>query len=72
MLFINKLNNFKNIFIIIVTSILFFNILLNLKLQAASFNITELEISEEFDMDFNKKKVFDKAFNLAFNKLISQ
>ena len=71
MLFINKLNNFKNIFIIIVTSILFLNILLNLKLQAASFNITELEISEEFDLDFNKKKVFDKAFNLAFNKLTS-
>ena len=69
MLFINKLNNFKNIFLIIITSVLFLNILLTLKLHAASFNITELEISEEFDLDFNKKKVFDKAFNLAFSKL---
>ena len=69
MLFINKLNNLKNISLIIITSVLFLNTLLTLKLRAASFNITELEISEEFDLDFNKKKVFDKAFNLAFNKL---
>tara|TARA_Y100000590_G_scaffold469663_1_gene658962 strand:- start:581 stop:1660 length:1080 start_codon:yes stop_codon:yes gene_type:complete len=69
MFFINKLNNFKNIFIIIITSVLFLNTVLTLKLYAASFKVSKLEISEEFDLDFNKKKVFDKAFNLAFDQL---
>ena len=69
MFFINKLTNSKNIFLIIITSVLFLNTLLTLKIHASSFNVTEIEISEEFDLDFNKKKVFDKAFNLAFSKL---
>ena len=36
-----------------------------------SFKINEIEVSEDFNLDFNKKKVFDKAFESAFFQLIS-
>jgi len=41
------------------------------KLHANSFKINEIEVSEDFNLDFNKKKVFDKAFETAFFQLIS-
>jgi len=69
MLFINKLKKFKKIYLIIITSVLFLNTFLILELQAVSFKITEIEISEDFDLNFNKRNVFDKAFKLAFEQL---
>ncbi len=41
------------------------------KLHASSFEINEIEVSEDFNLNFNKKKVFDKAFETAFFQLIS-
>ncbi len=52
--------------------IIFFNTFLISKLHANSFKINEIEVSEDFNLDFNKKKVFDKAFELAFFQLISK
>ncbi len=41
------------------------------KSQATSFKINEIEVSEDFNLNFNKEKVFDKAFESAFFQLIS-
>ena len=51
--------------------VIFFNFILISKLHASSFKINEIEVSEDFNLDFNKKKVFDKAFESAFFQLIS-
>jgi len=69
MLFINKLKKFKKIYLIIITSVLFLNTFLILEIHAVSFKISEIEISEDFDLNFNKRKVFDKAFKAAFSQL---
>ena len=70
MLFINKLKKFKKIYLIIITSVLFLNTFLILEIQAVSFKISEIEISEDFDLNFNKRRVYDKAFKAAFEQLI--
>ena len=70
MLFINKLKKFKKIYLIIITSVLFLNTFLILEIQAVSFKIAEIEISEDFDLNFNKRRVYDKAFKAAFEQLI--
>ena len=64
---INK-NLSKFIFILFI----FFNTILISKLHANSFQINEIEVSEDFNLNFNKKKVFDKAFESAFLQLISK
>ena len=51
--------------------VIFFNFILISKLHANSFKINEIEVSEDFNLNFNKKKVFDKAFESAFFQLIS-
>ena len=35
-----------------------------------NLKIENIEISKKFDEKFNKDKVIDKGFNLAFNELI--
>ena len=69
--FINKLKNFQKIYIIIITSLLFLNTIFILKLHAVSFKVSKVEISENFDLNFTKEKVFDKAFKVAFDELLS-
>ena len=68
MFFINKLNKF---YTIIFTVILFLNTILFNYSYASSFKISEIEVSEKFDLKFNKKKVFDKAFKSSFSQLTS-
>ena len=67
-----KFKKTVNFLIIITVSIIFFNTLLLKNLHASSFKIDEIEVSEDFNLDFNKEKVFDKAFELAFLQLISK
>ena len=64
----NNIIKFCKIFIFFI---IFVNTILISKLHANSFNINEIEVSEDFNLDFNKKKVFDKAFESAFFQLIS-
>ena len=71
MIFIFKMKNIINFFKIFIFLIIFVNTILISKLHANSFNINEIEVSEDFNLDFNKKKVFDKAFQSAFFQLIS-
>ena len=66
-----KLENVKKFTKFIVIFFIFFNATLISKLHANSFKINEIEVSEDFNLDFNKKNVFDKAFESAFFQLIS-
>jgi hypothetical protein len=67
-----KLNNLTKMYIFFLTSILFINIIFLTPLNANSFKIIDLEISEPFELNFNKEKVIDKAFKQAFEELTSR
>ena len=62
----------KNLSKLIFILFIFFNTILISKLHANSFQINEIEVSEDFNLNFNKKKVFDKAFRKAYEQLISK
>ena len=71
MIFKNTTEVNKNFLKFIIILFLFFNTILISKLHANSFQINEIEISEDFNLNFNKQKVYDKAFESAFLQLIS-
>ena len=71
MTFKKKFKNINNLCKFILIFVIFLNTILISKLHANSFKINEIEVSEDFNLDFNKKKVFDKAFETAFFQLIS-
>ena len=65
----NKLNKLYIIFFpLVLFIIIFFS---TTPSQAKSFKIANLEISEEFGLNFNKENVVDKGFKKAFDELIS-
>ena len=65
----NKLNKLYIIFFpLVLFIIIFFS---TTSLNAKSFKVTNLEISEEFGLNFNKENVVDKGFKKAFDELIS-
>jgi hypothetical protein len=66
-----KLNNLNKLYIIFFYFVLFINVILITSLNASSFKITNLEISEPFELNFNKEKVIDKGFKIAFLELAS-
>ena len=66
-----KIKNLSRLYIIFFYSLLFINIILPTSLSANSFKITNLEISEPFKINFNKEKVIDKGFKVAFFELAS-
>ena len=63
-------NNLNKLYIFFFSIVLFINIISTTKLNANLFKITELEISEPFDLNFNKSKVIDKGFKEAFIELL--
>ena len=71
MTFTNKFKDLKKFYTIYIIIILFFNTALICRLHANSFKISEIEVSQDFNLDFNKKKVFDEAFKEAYTQLIS-
>ena len=71
MIFKYKFEKIMKFLKILMFFTIFFNTFLISKLQASSFKIKEIEVSEDFNLNFNKKKVFDKAFESAFFQLIS-
>ena len=71
MTFTNKFKDLKKFYTIFIIIILFFNTALICSLHANSFKISEIEVSQDFNLDFNKKKVFDEAFKAAYVQLIS-
>ena len=66
-----KLNNLNKLYIIFFYFVLFINVIFITYLNASSFKITNLEISEPFELNFNKEKVIDKGFKIAFLELAS-
>ena len=71
MQFKKKLSNLNKIYIFFFLFFLFINIISISKSSASSFKIKDLEISEPFDVNFNKEKVINKGFKEAFIELIS-
>ena len=71
MTFTNKFKDNKKFYTFAIILILFFNLNINSKLNASSFKISDIEVSQDFNLDFNKKKVFDEAFKVAYAQLIS-
>ena len=66
-----KLNNSNKLYIIFFSFVLFINIIFSTPLNASLFKISDLEISEPFELNFNKEKVIEKGFIEAFHELIS-
>ena len=66
-----KLNTFDNVYIIFLSTVLIINIILISSVNAISFKITDLEVAEPFELNFNKNKVINKGFKKAFIELIS-
>ena len=66
-----KIKNLNKLYIIFFYSVLFINFIFVTSLSANSFKITNLEISEPFELNFNKEKVIDKGFKVAFLELVS-
>ena len=71
MSFTKKFKDIKKLFTIIFLFILFINTTFLCNLHAVSFKVSEIEISEDFDLNFDKTKVFDKAFIKAFDQMTS-
>ena len=71
MQFIKKLSNLNKLYIFFFSIVLFINIISTSISSASTFKIKDLEISEPFDVNFNKEKVINKAFKEAFIELIS-
>ena len=71
MQFKKKINNLNRLYIFFFSLVLFINIISISSLNASSFKIKDLEISEPFDINFNKEKVINRGFNEAFIELIS-
>jgi hypothetical protein len=66
-----KINNPNKLYIIFFSFVLFIIIIFSTSSNASSFKISNLEISEPFELNFNKEKVVEKGFTEAFNELIS-
>ena len=61
----------SKLYIFFFSIVLFINIILISISSASTFKIKDLEISEPFNVNFNKEKVINKAFKEAFIELIS-
>ena len=66
-----KLNNSNKLYIIFFSFVLFINIIFPTYSNASLFKISDIEISEPFELNFNKEKVIEKGFIEAFHELIS-
>ena len=70
MILSKKINNYLYIFFLIII-IVFIEFSTNFA-KAKNFTITNIEIKEEYNLNFNKSKALDKAFKKAFEILISK
>lgn len=56
-------------YIILILSIIVLNLFQLTKVKASNYEIENIIITENFNKNFKKKDLFDKAFRLAFNQL---
>tara|TARA_Y100001970_G_C14164975_1_gene820738 strand:+ start:617 stop:1696 length:1080 start_codon:yes stop_codon:yes gene_type:complete len=67
----NKIYIQSRAYIIFFSSVLFINIFFAQPINANTFKISDIEITEPFELNFNREKVIDKGFKRAFIQLIS-
>ena len=67
---LNKKQNRHLFYILFLTFLIFFIKFSTGKVFAKIYKITELEISEPYDINFNKDKIIDIAFQKAFEELM--
>ena len=67
----NKLIRSKKVYIFFISYVLFIIFFFTTFLHANTFKVSDIEISAPFVMDFNKNKVIDRGFKVAFYNLIS-
>jgi len=72
MFYLNKFNKYIRLYIFFLGSILFLNLILTSNSYGNTFKIINIEVSEEFDLNFKKEKIYEKAFRKAFEELISK
>ena len=66
-----KLYSMRKLYIIFFSSVLFINFFLITSLKASVFKVSDIEITEPFELNFNREQVIDKGFRRAFIQLIS-
>ena len=71
-MFIFKKKIYSYLYIFLLSLVFIFNEFSTKNLLAKNFNITQIEIEESYDINFDKYSVIDKAFQKAFNILIFQ
>ena len=67
-----KINKLNKLYIFIFSFVLLINVIFTTSLNANSFKITDLQIFQPFELNFNKEKVIDNAFRKAFVELYSK
>ena len=67
-----NLTKLSKLYIFFFSFVLFINIIFTTSLNANSFKIIDLEITEVFELNFNKEKVIEKGFRKAFLELVSK
>ena len=66
-----KLYSMNKLYIIFFSTVLFINFFFLTSLKANIFKVTDIEITEPFELNFNREQVIDKGFRRAFIQLIS-
>ena len=67
---LNKKQNRHLFYILFLSFLIFFIKFSTGKVFAKIYKISELEISEPYDLNFNKDKIIDIAFQRAFEELM--
>src|SRR5210317_639745 len=65
-----KFRNYQNLYIFFLLFALIKTFFSTGNLYAKGFNISNVEISTKFEINFNRDYVLDEGFDLSFNKLI--
>ena len=66
-----KLYSMNKLYIVFFSTVLFINFFFINSLKANVFKVTDIEITEPFELNFNREQVIDKGFRRAFIQLIS-
>ena len=67
----NKLNKLMKVYIYIFSFVLFIIFFSTTYLHANIFKVSNIKVSSSFELDFNKNRVIDSGFRIAFSNLIS-
>ena len=69
-MFLSKKKNYSYLYIFFLILVFIFNEFSTNKSYSKNFIISEVEVEEKYDLNFDKYKVIDEAFEIAFKILI--